>query len=128
MKKMAAGTFKIHCLSIMDEVLAKRETVLITKHGKPVAKLVPPDQTTDDIFGFLASKGKILGDIVAPVLSDEEWVSLSDLGRYSCCGLASVRASLTFQKGTNGHQPGATKRRRPCHLRHHVVGTRDVDH
>jgi prevent-host-death family protein len=64
MKKMAAGTFKIHCLSIMDEVLAKRETVLITKHGKPVAKLVPPDQTTDDIFGFLASKGKILGDLV----------------------------------------------------------------
>ena len=41
MKKMAAGSFKVHCLAIMDEVQSKRETVVITKHGKPVAKLVP---------------------------------------------------------------------------------------
>jgi prevent-host-death family protein len=41
MKKMAAGSFKTHCLAIMDEVQAKRETVVITKHGKPAAKLVP---------------------------------------------------------------------------------------
>ena len=40
MKKMAAGSFKVHCLAVMDEVQAKRESVLITKHGKPVAKLV----------------------------------------------------------------------------------------
>jgi prevent-host-death family protein len=41
MKKMAAGSFKTHCLAILDEVQAKRETVVITKHGKPAAKLVP---------------------------------------------------------------------------------------
>ena len=41
MKKMAAGSFKTNCLAIMDEVQAKRETIVITKHGKPVAKLVP---------------------------------------------------------------------------------------
>jgi prevent-host-death family protein len=41
MKKIAAGTFKVHCLAVMDEVQAKREAVLITKRGKPVAKLVP---------------------------------------------------------------------------------------
>ena len=40
MKKMAAGKFKVHCLAIMDEVQSKREAVLITKRGKPVAKLV----------------------------------------------------------------------------------------
>ena len=38
MKKMAAGSFKVHCLAVMDEVQANRETVVITKHGKPVAK------------------------------------------------------------------------------------------
>ena len=43
MKKMAAGSFKIHCLAVMDEVQAKRETVVITKRGKPVAKLIPAD-------------------------------------------------------------------------------------
>ena len=39
MRKMAAGQFKVHCLKVMDEVQAKREAVLITKRGKPVAKL-----------------------------------------------------------------------------------------
>jgi prevent-host-death family protein len=48
MKKMAAGSFKIHCLAVMDEVQAKRrEAVVITKRGKPVAKLVPADKNTD---------------------------------------------------------------------------------
>jgi prevent-host-death family protein len=41
MKKMAAGSFKANCLAIMDEVQAKHETVVISKYGKPVAKLVP---------------------------------------------------------------------------------------
>ncbi len=66
MKKMAAGSFKIHCLAVMDEVQAKRETVVITKHGKPVAKLVPADKNTDDIYNFLVGKGAIAGDIVSP--------------------------------------------------------------
>ena len=43
MKKMAAGEFKVHCLAVMDEVQSRREAVLITKRGKPVAKLVPAD-------------------------------------------------------------------------------------
>ena len=73
MKKMAAGSFKAHCLAVMDEVQAKREAVVITKHGKPVAKLVPVDNDTDDIYGFLAGKGSIQGDIVSPVISPEDW-------------------------------------------------------
>ncbi len=76
MKKMAAGVFKVHCLAVMDEVQSKREAVLITKRGKPVAKLVPADKETDDIFGFLAGKGKITGDVVSPVFSPEEWGDL----------------------------------------------------
>jgi prevent-host-death family protein len=76
MRKMAAGSFKIHCLSVMDEVQAKRETVLITKHGKPVAKLVPADKGVDDIYNFLAGKGTIVGDIVSPAISLDEWGEL----------------------------------------------------
>jgi prevent-host-death family protein len=76
MKKMAAGAFKAKCLAVMDEVQAKREAVVITKHGKPVAKLVPVDSETDDIYNFLAGKGKIVGDVVAPALSPEEWGDL----------------------------------------------------
>jgi prevent-host-death family protein len=73
MKTVGAGEFKSKCLAIMDEVQAKRQSVLITKRGKAVAKLVPADDEADDIFGFLQGKGKIKGDIVSPVLSVEEW-------------------------------------------------------
>ena len=76
MKKIAAGLFKVHCLAVMDEVQSKRETVVITKHGKPVAKLVPADRNTDDIYNFLAGKGAITGDVVSPAISREDWGEL----------------------------------------------------
>ena len=76
-KKIAAGSFKVHCLAVMDEVQAKRETVVITKRGKPVAKLVPVEEQTDDLFGFLRGKVTIVGDIVSPALKLEEWGNLA---------------------------------------------------
>jgi prevent-host-death family protein len=75
MKKMAAGSFKANCLAVMDEVMQTGEAVLITKHGKPVAKMVPADQTSDDVFGFMAGKVKIVGDIVGPVTPLGDWES-----------------------------------------------------
>jgi antitoxin (DNA-binding transcriptional repressor) of toxin-antitoxin stability system len=41
MKTMAAGKFKDTCLQTLDEVAASRTPVVITKRGRPVAKLVP---------------------------------------------------------------------------------------
>lgn len=73
MKTIPAGAFKTNCLALMDEVQAKRESLLITKHGKPVAKLVPIDSDIDDIFGFYAGKIRITGDIVEPIIPLEEW-------------------------------------------------------
>lgn len=73
MKTMAAGKFKTNCLAIMDEVKAKREPVLITKHGKPVAMLTPVAEPKDPIFGFYKGKGTILGDIISPIIPVEDW-------------------------------------------------------
>jgi antitoxin (DNA-binding transcriptional repressor) of toxin-antitoxin stability system len=56
MKTVAAGVFKTHCLAIVDEVKTKRETVVITKHGLPVAKLVPVNTDLGDILGFSRAK------------------------------------------------------------------------
>jgi prevent-host-death family protein len=75
MKQMPAGEFKAQCLAVMDDVLQTGEPVLITKHGKPVAKLVPADQTADDVFGFMAGKVKIVGDIVGPITPLADWES-----------------------------------------------------
>ncbi|MGH9739871.1 MAG: type II toxin-antitoxin system Phd/YefM family antitoxin [Candidatus Acidiferrales bacterium] len=77
MKKMAAGAFKANCLAVMDEVRLKRETVVITKHGKPVAQLVPVNAETDDIYNFLAGRGRITGDVVSPALTSKEWGKLA---------------------------------------------------
>lgn len=75
MKEMAAGEFKAQCLAIMDAVRESGEPVLITKHGKPVAKLVPAQNNADDVFGYMAGKVKIVGDIVGPVTPLEDWES-----------------------------------------------------
>jgi prevent-host-death family protein len=77
-KTVPAGQFKANCLAIMDEVAAKRQAVVITKRGKPVAKLVPVEDEKGAIFGFLKGKGKIeiKGDIVSPAFSPEEWGDL----------------------------------------------------
>ena len=75
MKHMAAGRFKAQCLAIMDQVLETGEPVLITKHGKPVAKLVPAQNNADNIFGYMAGRVKVVGDIVGPVTPLEDWES-----------------------------------------------------
>lgn len=76
MKRMAAGVFKAKCLAVMDEVQARKETVIITKRGKPVAKLVPVDGEGGSIFGFFKGKVKVKGDVVSPILSRKQWGSL----------------------------------------------------
>jgi len=76
-KTMAAGVFKAKCLKVMDEVQAKRVTVVITKRGKPVAKLVPVEPKQDEIFGFYKGKGKITGDVVKPAFTLREWGNLA---------------------------------------------------
>jgi prevent-host-death family protein len=76
MKRMPAGSFKTKCLAVMDEVHSKRETVVITKHGRPVAKLVPVGSEADEIYGFLAGKGAVSGDVVSPAITLKEWGEL----------------------------------------------------
>jgi prevent-host-death family protein len=73
---MPAGKFKTHCLSVIDDVHDKHEEVIITKHGKPMAKLVPLEDVREDpdsIFGFMRGYGRIVGDIVSPIIGEEEW-------------------------------------------------------
>ena len=73
MKTIAAGVFKAKCLALMDEVQAKRETVVITKKGKPVARLVPIELKENPLAAFHFGDIKVLGDIVSPVVPLEDW-------------------------------------------------------
>jgi prevent-host-death family protein len=76
-KTMAAGVFKAKCLKVIDQVKASREPLVITKRGKPVIKLMPLDETDDPIFGFMKGKGMVVGDVVSPALTLEEWGDLA---------------------------------------------------
>ena len=68
---MAAAEFKAHCLEVMDQVKTKKTEIIVTKHGKPVAKLVPVDASGPELFGFLGGSVTYHGDITAPI--DEPW-------------------------------------------------------
>jgi prevent-host-death family protein len=71
-RTVPAGEFKAKCLKLLDEVAATREPLVITKFGKPVAKVVPIEEENKfDLFG--AMRGSVIweGDIISPL--DVEW-------------------------------------------------------
>jgi prevent-host-death family protein len=77
MKTIAAGVFKAQCLALMEDVRSTRQPIVITKRGKPVAKLVPVENgKKDDWIGRLDGKFKTTGDIVSPVVPLEDWEAL----------------------------------------------------
>jgi prevent-host-death family protein len=75
MKKIAAAAFKAQCLTLMDDVRSTKQPLLITKRGKPVAKLVPVDTSEDDFIGRLKGVFRVVGDIESPIEPPEAWES-----------------------------------------------------
>jgi prevent-host-death family protein len=67
MKQIPAGVFKAHCLTVMKQVQATGEPVIVTKRGTPVVKIVPVEVKNSEIFGFMAGRVKIVGDIESPI-------------------------------------------------------------
>lgn len=59
-----AGRFKATCLQLMDQVKRSGGEVIITKHGRPVARLVPVDEPVSlPTFGLLAGQTEIFGSL-----------------------------------------------------------------
>ena len=72
--KIAVGQFKAKCLKLMDDVYKGHEEIIITKYGKPIAKLVPIDDEEKfktPIFELLEGMITISGDITSPI--GEKW-------------------------------------------------------
>lgn len=61
MTRMGAARFKEQCLAVLDHL--EEEGIIITKHGKPVAKLIPIDTQSISLIGSLKGKIKVKGDI-----------------------------------------------------------------
>jgi prevent-host-death family protein len=96
MAKVGATEFKAKCLELMDRVHARRETFVITKRGKPVAKLVPLERPrTAGLFGCMASRATITGDITAPAIAAESWETLREWDELNA---ASKRSTSSNRK------------------------------
>ena len=63
MKSIAAAKFKEQCLALLDR--ADPDGIVITKHGKPVAKLIPYGTESSSLIGSLANKIRIKGDLLS---------------------------------------------------------------
>ena len=72
-KTVAAAEFKAHCLALLEEVRQTRESLVVTRHGKPVAEISPYVHRSTQAENPL--KGSILfqGDLISPL--DEQWDS-----------------------------------------------------
>ncbi|HMJ55664.1 MAG TPA: type II toxin-antitoxin system prevent-host-death family antitoxin [Polyangiaceae bacterium] len=67
-KSIPAGVFKAKCLALFDEVEARRRSYVVTKRGRPVARIVPmPATTKDSLRGSLVHEE----DLLAPI--DVAW-------------------------------------------------------
>ena len=81
MRRIAAGAFKARCLTIVNEVQATGELVVITKRGVPVVQVAPVGSGNGDVFGFMAGEFKIVGDIESPVAPEKERISEAGKGK-----------------------------------------------
>jgi prevent-host-death family protein len=63
MTQIPAGVFKARCLGLLDEVERQRKEIVITKRGRPVARVVPVSDQPTAVFGRLKGSGRIVGDI-----------------------------------------------------------------
>jgi len=75
MKEVAISEFKAKCLGILEEVRKTRKPIRVTRFGAPVAEVVPPtaDKTRGRRLGSMAGSMKIVGDIVGPTGSLDDW-------------------------------------------------------
>ncbi|WP_394850291.1 type II toxin-antitoxin system Phd/YefM family antitoxin [Pendulispora brunnea] len=68
---LSASQFKSQCLELLDTVERTGEDIVITKHGRPIARLAPLETRKKSLFGSF--KGKSTGDIIGPILPEEDW-------------------------------------------------------
>ena len=77
METMNASDFKARCLAILDRVQTTGESVVILKRGRPVAELVPASSAkTTYPQSKLRGTVTFVGDVIGPVLPEEDWESL----------------------------------------------------
>lgn len=81
MKEVAISEFKAKCLALLEQVRKTRQPLRVTRHGTPVAEIVPPSPAVTDRaawIGSLKDSMEFRGDIISPASDEDEWEVLRD--------------------------------------------------
>ena len=76
---LTASEFRAKCLKLMDEVAAGGSEIVITKRGRPIARLARVKAPQPDPYGCEKGRVRILGDLIAP--TEDEWEAETDPDR-----------------------------------------------
>ena len=79
MKEITISEFAANCISLLDKAQGTKESILVTRFGKPVAQVFPAplDAGSRDWIGSMKGEIKMIGDIVSPALDESEWGDLA---------------------------------------------------
>lgn len=79
MKEVAISEFKAKCLALLDQVQKTKQSIRVTRFGKPIAEVVPPSPLpVAEWMGSMKHRIEILGDIVSPANEESDWEALRD--------------------------------------------------
>jgi prevent-host-death family protein len=78
-ESIAISEFKATCLKVLERVRKTGNSVLVTRRGDPIAVVTPPPlpPKKKSWLGMYKIEGKIIGDILEPVIDDSDWEVLS---------------------------------------------------
>lgn len=72
-ERVSVSKFKAECLGLLRQVNETGKPLLVTKRGKPLARIEPPEEAAPRRLGTLKGKVRILGDIMSPASDTEDW-------------------------------------------------------
>ncbi len=80
MQEVSISEFKAKCLALLERVRKTKQPLRVTRHGKPVAEIVPATPVFDRSawIGSLKDFTQILGDIISPASDEDEWEVMRD--------------------------------------------------
>jgi prevent-host-death family protein len=80
MEEIAISEFKAKCLAILERVRKTKTSIRVTRHGKPLAEVVPavPEVDRAQWIGSMKDSIEVIGDIISPANDEDEWEVLRD--------------------------------------------------
>jgi len=78
MKEIGISEFRVKCSAIIEQVRKTRRPIRVTRFGQPLAEIVPPSPAKRRRLGSMAGTARIIGDIVGPTGSLDDWEAWRD--------------------------------------------------